>query len=53
MLCLVFEEQLTAWHCDIEGWPKPRTIAVFQTWFGAQVVDLVFELSEGPIEHGD
>jgi hypothetical protein len=49
----IFEEQLEAWHRDMDDWPKPRTIASFQEWFDAEVVDLVIDLSEGSIEHDD
>lgn len=50
---LIFEEQLEAWHRHIDDWPKPRTMVFFRDWFEAEVVDLVFDLSEGPIEHDD
>jgi len=49
----IFEEQLVAWHRDMEDWPKPRTMATFRDWFEANVVDLVFDLCDGPIEHDD
>ena len=49
----IFEEQLEGWHRDPDDWPKQRNIALFQDWFDADVVDLVFDLSEGPIEHDD
>ncbi len=49
----IFEEQLEAWHRDITDWPTPRTMALFRDWFEAKVVDLVFDISERPIEHDD
>ena len=49
----IFEEQLEGWHRDTEDWPTRRTLVVFQKWFEAEVVDLVFDLSDGPIEHDD
>jgi len=50
---LIFEEQLEAWHRDINDWPTPRTLASFGEWFEVTVVDLVFDLSEGSIEHDE
>jgi hypothetical protein len=49
----IFEEQLDGWHRSTEDWPKPRTMALFQEWFHVEVVDLVFDLSGGPIEHDE
>jgi hypothetical protein len=49
----IFEEQLEGWHRDMGDWPKQRTIAMFQQWFDAEVVALVFDLSAGTIEHDD
>jgi hypothetical protein len=49
----IFEEQLEGWHRVIDCWPKPRTIAMFQAWFDAEIVDLIFDVAEGPIEHDD
>ena len=43
----------TAGIATFEDWPEPRTIAMFQEWFDAEVVDLVFDLSGRPIEHDD
>ncbi len=47
----IFEEQLEAWHQDIDDWPHRRTMATFGEWFEAEIVDLVFDLKDGPIEH--
>ena len=49
----IFEEQLETWHRIEDDWPTPRTFSLFQQWFDADVVDLVFDLSEEPIEHDD
>lgn len=49
----IFEEQLEAWHRVEDDWPMPRTFSLFQQWFDADVVDLVFDLSDQPIEHDD
>jgi hypothetical protein len=49
----IFEEQLEAWHRVEDDWPTPRTFSLFQQWFDADVVDLVFDLSDEPIEHDD
>lgn len=49
----IFEEQLEAWHRVEEDWPTPRTFSLFQQWFDAEVVDLVFDFSEEQIEHDD
>lgn len=49
----IFEEQLDGWHREMKDWPTPRTVAVFKEWFDARVGDLVFDLSEGLIEHDE
>ena len=49
----IFEEQLEAWHRVEDEWPTPRTFSQFQQWFDADVVDLVFDCSDEPIEHDD
>ncbi len=49
----IFEEQLNGWHCDMDDWPQPRTAAMFREWFEVEVVDLVFDLNDGPIEHDE
>ncbi|MEQ8789532.1 MAG: hypothetical protein RIC55_24775 [Pirellulaceae bacterium] len=49
----IFEEQLESWHLDTDRWPKVRTPAVFEQWFDARVVDLVFDLADEPIEHDE
>jgi hypothetical protein len=50
---LIFEEQLASWHLNEDDWPARRTFALFQQWFTAEVVDLVIDLEQGPIEHDD
>jgi hypothetical protein len=42
----VFDEQLESWHTRKADWPSPRTFAMFQEWFDAEIGDLVFDLSE-------
>ncbi len=49
----IFEEQLASWHRVVDDWPAPRTFALFQQWFDAEVVDLVFDLSEEPPKHDE
>lgn len=49
----IFEEQLEAWHRLQSAWPTPRTFSLFQQWFEAEMVDLVFDLSDEPIDHDD
>jgi hypothetical protein len=49
----IFEEQLEAWHRNPDDWLKPRSMAMFREWFDAEVVDLVFDLGRGAIEHDD
>jgi hypothetical protein len=49
----IFEEQLEGWHRDADAWPTPRTFSLFQDWFDVEVVDLVFDISEEPIEPDD
>lgn len=50
----VFEEQLGSWHTRKADWPLPRTFAMFQEWFDAEIGDLVFDLSDDePIEYDE
>ncbi len=49
----IFEEQLASWHRVVDDWPSPRTFAMFQQWFDAEVVDLVFDFSKRPIERDE
>lgn len=49
----IFEEQLEAWHRDVDAWPTPRTFSLFEQWFEVEIVDMIFDLSEEPIEHDD
>lgn len=47
----IFEEQLEAWCNSEKDWPPKRDFSTFQKWLEAEVVDLVFDLSEQPIKH--
>lgn len=47
----IFEEQLGSWHRVEEDWPTRRTFSLFQQWFDAEIVDLVLDLVDEPIEH--
>ncbi|HEY3963442.1 MAG TPA: hypothetical protein VGM05_02730 [Planctomycetaceae bacterium] len=47
----IFEEQLVAWHRDASAWPKRRTYAIFREWFDVQLIDLVFDASDEPLEY--
>src|SRR5439155_14867349 len=47
----IFEEQLEGWHLRESDWPQRRTWAMFQKWFAFQLVDMVFDLANGPIVH--
>jgi hypothetical protein len=47
---MIFEEQLNSWHRDESIWPKWRTLAMFKEWFEAKVIDMVWDLGQGPIE---
>jgi hypothetical protein len=50
----VFEEQLESWHTRNADWPSPRTFAMFQEWFDAEIGDLVLDLSDDePLEHDE
>jgi hypothetical protein len=49
----IFEEQLVSWRRDGQDWPSPRTFALFQEWFDAEIVDLVLDLSNGEIDRED
>jgi hypothetical protein len=48
----IFGEQF-GWHRNCDDWPTPRTITMFREWFEVEVVDLVFDLNDGPIEHDE
>jgi hypothetical protein len=50
---LIFEEQLASWHRIQSDWPAPRSFELFQQWFHAEVVDLVFDLAEQQVGHDD
>src|SRR4051794_14925856 len=41
---VVFEEELAAWMEDEVDWPSPRTRAMFDQWFDADVTESVFDL---------
>jgi hypothetical protein len=49
----IIEEQLDGWHRNPDDWPTKRTYAMFEQWFEARVVDLVFDLGDGPIAHDE
>ena len=43
-----------SWHTRKADWPLPRTFAMFQEWFDAEIGDLVFDLSDDePIEYDE
>ena len=49
----IFEEQLESWHRIEADWPSPRPFTLFETWFDAEVSDMVFDLSNGMIEYDE
>ena len=49
----IFEEQLEGWLRVPDEWPAPRTLALFEKWFDAQVADLVLDLSYRPLRHDE
>lgn len=50
----IFEEQLESWYTRKADWPTPRTFAIFQEWFDAEISDPVFDLSDDePLEHDE
>lgn len=49
----IFDEILSSWCDDEEQWPGKRTFAMFQEWFDTRLIELVFDLSDGPLIHED
>jgi hypothetical protein len=46
----IFVEMLASWYRDESTWPARRTLTLFQEWFEAEVVEMVFDLSQRPLE---
>src|SRR5579862_5197989 len=42
----VFVEMLESWYTLEEAWPARRTWKMFQEWFEAEVIEMVFDLSK-------
>ena len=49
----IFEEKLCGWCRTPDQWPHRRTFAMFHDWFDIRLVDLIFDLAQGPIVHDD
>jgi len=49
----IFDEQLASWYRVVDDWPAPRPFALFEQWFDAEVIDLVFDLSEESPKHDE
>ena len=49
----MFDEQLFSWHTDQRDWPTNRTLDLFLEWFDVRVVELVYDLGEGILDHDD
>ena len=45
----IFEEKLHAWHRDPRAWPQRRTFKLFQKWFDIRLIDLVYDMADGPL----
>jgi hypothetical protein len=45
----IFADQLNGWWRAEEDWPSPRTWAMFQEWFEADVIETVRDAGIGPL----
>lgn len=48
---LIFEEMLEASVNGMEFWPAKRDLRTFRKWFDVQVVEMVYDTSEGELLH--
>jgi len=46
----IFEEELNAWHRDMETWPKNRDYKTFQKWFEVEAHSMVFDMLDQDVE---
>jgi hypothetical protein len=46
---VLFEEELAAWMENEADWPSPRTRAMFDQWFEAEITECVFDLDPGEL----
>jgi len=45
----LFENELENWYTDEKLWPKKRTFALFQQWFGYECHSVIEDTVDGPI----
>lgn len=45
----IFQESLNSWCRLPKKWPRKRTYHMFREWFEVQILDLVYDLVDGPI----
>lgn len=49
----IFAESLNSWCRDPITWPQDRTYGMFREWLDVRVVDMVFDLADGPVTHDE
>lgn len=49
----IFAENLHSWCRDSSSWPQDRTYTLFEAWFDVRVVDMVFDLADGPLRRDE
>ena len=49
----IFEEELVAWMQDEKTWPPNRDYRMFREWFDVRIVEIMFDLADGPVTHED
>lgn len=46
----IFEEQLSDWHTDEQGWPPNRDVKMFKQWFEIEFHSIVLDLVGDSLE---
>jgi hypothetical protein len=49
----IFASKLESWSLDQAGWLSPRSFALFQEWFEIHFYDLIEDLWDEDLEHGE
>ncbi len=49
----IFDEQLHSWSMDRRTWPRVRNLTMFLDWFDVRVVELVYDLGDGIVDHDE
>ena len=46
----IFDEQLSDWYTDEQGWPENRDVNMFKQWFEIEFHSMVFDLGGDSLE---